>query len=79
MLHKRMKNVKGAGSSMKEKTLLNQYIGKIVLSKTGLKGKCIGFLPESNELIIVHDKGGRVACIPITDVIEPAKEARKAA
>lgn len=40
-----------------------KYIGKIITSKDSLKGKCIGYLPKTKEVVIQHDKGGRIAYI----------------
>ncbi len=41
----------------------DKYTGKIIKSKDGLKGKCIGCLPKTKEVVIQHDKGGRIAYI----------------
>lgn len=46
----------------------DKYTGKIITSKDGLKGKCIGYVPNSNELVIQHGKGGRIAYIKEGDI-----------
>lgn len=43
------------------KNQLTKYINKIISTKDGLRGKCIGILPKSGELVVIYGKGGRVA------------------
>lgn len=46
----------------------NKYIGKIITSKDGIKGKCVGYLPKTRELAIMHNKGGRIVYVRKEDI-----------
>ena len=45
------------------KNKLKKYVGKIIRINAGLRGKCIGYSPETGELMYIYEKGGRVASI----------------
>lgn len=47
---------------------MTEYIGKIITSKDGLKGKCIGYMPKTNEVVIQYGKGGRIVYIREEDI-----------
>ncbi len=49
--------------------MANKYTGKIITSKDGIKGKCIGYMPKTKGVIIQHDKGGRIEYIREKDII----------
>lgn len=38
-----------------------EYIGKVVTDNKGFTGKCIDYLVRTDELVIRHSKGGRIA------------------
>lgn len=44
-------------------------IGKIILLKSGIKGKCI-FQLASGEYGLQYEKGGRIECFKEEDVLE---------
>lgn len=48
--------------------MTDKYTGKIITSKDGLKGKCIGYMSKTKEVVIQHDKGGRIAYIKEGDI-----------
>jgi len=50
----------------------DSYIGKIIRINENLRGKCIGNLPESGELIYIHDKGGRLDTVKMEEIKEIA-------
>ena len=49
---------------------LNSYIGKIIRISENLRGKCIGTLPASGELIYIHNKGGRLDTVKMKEIKE---------
>ena len=38
-----------------------ECIGKVVTDNKGFTGKCIDYLVRTDELVIRHSKGGRIA------------------
>ena len=54
-----------------ERTMNNTLVKNLideVISGNGIKGKCIGYLPKTNDFVVMHDKGGRIAYINISEL-----------
>jgi hypothetical protein len=45
---------------MRRRIGVEKYLGKTIITKDGMRGRCIGYLPNTNELIFIYGKGGRV-------------------
>lgn len=39
---------------------LDCFIGKVVEREKGIRGKCIGYMSGTRELVVIYGKGGRV-------------------
>ena len=44
-----------------------EYIGKVVKDNRGFTGKCIDYLVRTDELVIRHDRGGRIAYMKVSE------------
>lgn len=51
-------------------------MGQVVTLKDGLRGKICGYIPKTNEFVLMHDKGGRIEYCREEDILNEQTDNR---
>lgn len=52
-------------------------MGTVVTLKDGLRGKICGYMPKTNEFVLMHDKGGRIEYCKEEDILNEQTNSRR--